>query len=140
MSIEYLYKKPTLSDILGPYITNVIVKDLLGVNQKVIEVFIDTGYDGFLVLPINLYEELNMESFEVAEDEIPQVETFSGEKLTLRTANAVIEIPDLFEETIIEIDAHPHCKEPLIGRQLLEILVVTLNGIEKKLIIAKESQ
>ncbi len=133
MSIEYSYKSPSISEIPAPYIPNLIIKNLLGTKQNKIEVLIDTGYDGYLVIPIDFYEELDMTTFEIVQDEVPQVETFTGEKLTLKTANGIIEIPQVLEETVIEIDAHPHCKEPLMGRQLLEFLVITLNGVEKRL-------
>lgn len=133
MNLEYNYEKTVFSDILAPKIPDLIVKNLLGSKQKSISVLIDTGYDGFLVIPEEIYEDLELSTFEVVEDEIPIVETITGEKITLRTAHSLLEIDKLLPETIIEVDTTPHCTEPLIGRQLLELFIAMLNGPRKKL-------
>jgi clan AA aspartic protease len=128
MNAEYKYEKTVFSDVLAPTITNFIIKNLLGSKQKSLSVLIDTGYDGFLVVPEEVYEDLGLDTFEIAEDEIPIVESFTGEKIPLRTANTLIEIKNLIKETIIEVDTTPYCKEPLIGRQLLELFITVLDG------------
>ena len=133
MNVEYKYEKTVFSDVLAPKIPNLIVKNLLGSKQKSVSVLIDTGYDGFLVIPEEIYEDLELDTFEVVEDEIPIVETITGEKITLRTAHSLLEIKELLTETIIEVDTTPHCTEPLIGRQFLELFVAVLNGPDKKL-------
>ena len=132
MSLEFPYKRTPRSEIKAPYLS-LRIKNLLGNKERVVETLIDTGYDGFVVIPLEIYEELNMESFEVVEDELPQVETVTGERIFLRTANGVIEIPGILEESVIEIDTYSRCKEALMGRQLLEFLIIKLNGIEKRL-------
>ena len=133
MNVEYIYEKTVFSDVLAPKIPNLIVKNLLGSKQKSVSVLIDTGYDGFLVIPEEIYEDLELDTFEVVEDEIPIVETITGEKITLRTAHSLLEIKELLAETIIEVDTTPYCTEPLIGRQFLELFVAVLNGPDKKL-------
>ncbi len=119
MNVGYIYEKTVFSDILAPKIPNLIVKNLLGSKQKSVNVLLDTGYDGFLVIPEEIYEDLGLDTFEVVEDEIPIVETITGEKITLRTAYSLLEIKELLAETIIEVDTTPYCTEPLIGRQFL---------------------
>ncbi len=133
MNVEYNYEKTVFSEILAPKIPNLIVKNLLGTKQKSVSVLIDTGYDGFLVIPEEIYEDLGLDTFEVVEDEIPIVETITGEKITLRTAHSLLEIKELLAETIVEVDTTPHCTEPLIGRQFLELFIAVLNGPDKKL-------
>ncbi len=131
MNVEYSYEKTGYSNILAPKIPELTIKNLLGSKQKSLNVLLDTGYDGFLVIPEEIYEDLELHTFEVMEDEIPIVETFSGEKFILRTANTLIEVEELLDETIIEVDTTPYCKEPLIGRQLLELFIAVLDGREK---------
>ncbi len=133
MNMEYDYEKTLFSEVFAPKIPKLIVKNLLGSKKKSLNVLIDTGYDGFLVIPEKIYEDLNLDTFEIIEDEVPYVETFSGEKFLLRTANTLIEIDELLDETIIEVDTTPYCREPLIGRQLLELFITVLNGHEKRL-------
>ena len=133
MNLEYDYEKTVFSDILAPKIPDLIVKNLLGSKQKSINALIDTGYDGFLVIPEKIYEDLELSTFEVVEDEIPIVETITGEKISLRTAHSLLEIKELLTETIVEVDTTPYCTEPLIGRQFLELFIVLLNGPDKKL-------
>ena len=133
MKAEYKYEKTAFSDVLAPKIANFTIKNLLGSKQKSLSVLIDTGYDGFLVVPEEVYEDLGLDTFEIAEDEIPIVESFTGEKIHLRTANTLIEIKDLIKETIIEVDTTPYCKEPLIGRQLLELFITILDGKRQSL-------
>lgn len=133
MTVEYRYEKTLFSDILAPKIPNLIIKNLLGSKQTNISVLVDTGYDGFLVVPEGIYEKLELDTFEIATDEIPIVETITGEKITLRTAHSLLEIKELLTETIIEVDTTPHCTEPLIGRQLLELFIAILNGPAKTL-------
>ncbi|MHA1972578.1 MAG: clan AA aspartic protease [Candidatus Hodarchaeales archaeon] len=135
MKVQFDYETTGYSDIFAPKIPSLIVKNLLATKSKKISVLIDTGFDGFLVIPEELFEELELYSFEVVEDEIPVVETFSGETFTLRTANAIIEINNLLNDTIIEVDTTPYCKEPLIGRQLLEIFKTTLDGPSQILVL-----
>ena len=133
MNVEYKYEKTMCSEILAPKIPNLIIKNLLGSKETNISVLIDTGYDGFLVIPEEIYEKLDLDTFEVVEDEIPIVETITGEKITLRTAHSLLEIKELLPETIIEVDTSPHCTEPLIGRQLLELFIAILNGPDQTL-------
>lgn len=133
MNVEYKYEKTMFSEILAPKIPNLIIKNLLGSKETNISVLIDTGYDGFLVIPEEIYEKLDLDTFEVVEDEIPIVETITGEKITLRTAHSLLEIKELLPETIIEVDTSPHCTEPLIGRQLLELFIAILNGPDQTL-------
>ena len=109
MNVEYNYEKTVFSEILAPKIPDLIIKNLLGTKQTSVSVLIDTGYDGFLVIPEEIYEDLGLDTFEVVEDEIPIVETITGEKITLRTAHSLLEIKELLAETIVEVDTTPHC-------------------------------
>ena len=51
-----------------------IIKNLLGSQEQTLECLVDTGYDGFLVIPIDVYENLEMMSFEIVEDELEGLE------------------------------------------------------------------
>lgn len=71
----------------------------------------------------------------IPQDALMKTETVTGDNIELITAFGHLELPDLNLILSIEIDTTSYCSEILIGRRLLENLIVTLNGPEKKLTI-----
>ncbi|MHA1650146.1 MAG: hypothetical protein ACTSYB_08125 [Candidatus Helarchaeota archaeon] len=131
------YKIPQLSEIPAPFLPIKIydiTKTLCYPQKGTINALIDTGYDGFLIVPLKIFNQLKLISSEIPTDQLSTAETIVGEHLELRTALGHVEIPELNFFLSLEIDTYPNCLEILIGRQLLEYLVVTLNGRERILI------
>lgn len=128
------YAAPPVSNVAAPYIEIVIYdldRSLRYPSEGALNAMIDTGFDGYLIIPLSIFKELGLEGFEVPPDLIEVTETFTGESLKLRTSLAIIEIPELLQKRI-EIDTHENCHEPLVGRLFLENLVTTLDGLKRK--------
>nr|MDO8082677.1 hypothetical protein [Candidatus Freyarchaeota archaeon] len=100
---------------------------------------IDTGFDGYLITPIDIFNELKLDDYEIPPELIETTETFTGERLKLRTSLAIAEIPGLFQKQI-EIDTHKNCQEPLLGRLFLKNLITTLDGPKRKTTVTSQSE
>lgn len=132
MKLQYSYRKPLISEISAPYIP-LIISDPL--ENTTIEEFglIDTGFDGELLIPLEIYNKLNLKAFEYGIDVVSIAETASGEQLRLITASAAVKIKGDEITSIITIDSHLNCKEILIGRKFLQSYHLALNGPEEEL-------
>ena len=98
-----------------------------------IQALIDTGYDGNLLIPIEIFRFLKLERFEIRFDEQVYGETYLGEKIPLRSSQALIKIRMEKEvlEMIIIIDVIEDKSECLIGRNFLEDFTLILQGREQ---------
>ncbi|TFF85256.1 MAG: clan AA aspartic protease [Promethearchaeota archaeon] len=134
--MKFSYKKPQISEIEAPFIP-IKISDMTKITyypkDGTIDALIDTGYDGFLIVPFKIFKDLKLISSEFPEDQVPRVETITGENIELRTAIGNVEIPKLNIQFFIEIDTIPECSEILIGRQFLEKFIITLNGLDQEL-------
>ncbi len=92
-------------------------------------VFIDTGYDGALLLPLELFTSLNIPQLD--EEEFRIYETPGGERIHFPCGIAKVEIYNVLFP-IVEVEATTHIQEVLIGRELLNSLNLALLGKEKK--------
>ena len=128
------YVTPPISNVPAPYI-EIVIKNLERSRRYpkkgILTAMVDTGYDGYLITPHHIFHELKLESFEIPPDLIEVTETFTGERLEIRTSLGIIEVPDLLEKQI-EIDTHENCTEPLLGRLFLENILTTLDGPNHK--------
>ena len=87
------------------------------------------------IIPSRIFSDLKLFSSRIPQDEVMKAETVTGDTIELITAFGHLELPDLNLIFSIEIDTTSYCSEILIGRRLLESLIVKLNGPEKKLIV-----
>lgn len=109
-----------------------------GKNPKIVNVGIDTGYDGNLVIPSKMYYELNLEIAEIPKDESSYGMTATGERIDFKSSYGLISIEDLVKDMEIEIDSYISCPFPLIGRLFLSSYWTLIKGpaestkVEKK--------
>ena len=105
MKQTFEYRKPLISDVNAPYIPLTISDPLENVK---IERFglIDTGFDGEILIPLELYNKLNLQAFEYSIDVVSIAETTSGEQLRLMTANAAVKLKGDELTSIVTIDSH----------------------------------
>ncbi|MHA1685300.1 MAG: clan AA aspartic protease [Candidatus Heimdallarchaeaceae archaeon] len=134
MKIKFNYRKPILSDIEAPYL-EIVLSDPIGNHSVSCDALIDTGYDGELVVPMQVYKEINLDKFELSEEFFTIAETPTGENLKLNSANGLVKIKGFDIEIEVIIDSYRNCKEILIGRKLLEDFICVMNGPAKELSI-----
>lgn len=126
-TLQRSYQQFGISEVPAPVVT-IFVKDLMGNNPAKINALVDTGYDGYLMIPAAVYESVCLSKFELNLEMVPPLETFGGERIIIRSANGLVHIEGLTEEFLCEIDSHAICGEALIGRQLLALFRCTLDG------------
>jgi clan AA aspartic protease len=134
MKLKFGYNTPINSEILAPNI-EVILSDPLEINTIELTALVDTGYDGEILIPKDIYYKLNLKAFEYSSDLLNFAETASGEHLELQSANGSIKIKGADLLTIVTVDSHEKCKEVIIGRKFLESYHTLLKGPEKELAI-----
>ncbi len=132
MKTSFKYKKPPISDVLAPYL-DISISDPFETSVIDASGLVDTGYDGELLIPSDLYETLKLEEFEFNQDSVVIAETASGEKLELLSASGAIKVKGLELAIIITIDTHDFCQEILIGRKFLESFNIILYGKKKNI-------
>ena len=94
---------------------------------------IDTGFDGPIHIPLEIFESKNLTEHEVPEDERPIIETAAGALLLCRAAYVKLVVDKIELES--EVWATDVLKELLIGLEFLENLVLTLDGGRKQTIV-----
>jgi len=124
--LERPYEFFGISKIPAP-VVDITIKDLLGNNPTKVKALVDTGYDGYLIVPPAIYEHAGLTQFEIDLDAIPPLETFGGERISIRSANGLVLFEGFSEELLCEVDTHEICGESLIGRQLLALFRCTLD-------------
>ncbi|MHA1972470.1 MAG: hypothetical protein ACTSW1_05745 [Candidatus Hodarchaeales archaeon] len=132
MKKTFQYKTPLVSDVEAPYLP-LVLSDPLDMHSETVFGMIDTGYDGEILIPYQLFKELNLEAFEFSLDIVSYAETASGELLKLLSANASVMIEGIDISLLVIIDSHKECKEVLIGRRFLENYNLLLQGQLRKL-------
>jgi len=134
--MNHKYKKPTISEVDAPFLPIKIyneTKKFVYPPNAAVDALIDTGYDGYLIIPSKIFNDLKLNSSRIPQDKVLKAETVTGDSIELITAFGHLEFPDLNLLFSIEIDSTSYCSEILIGRQLLEKLIINLNGPEKTL-------
>lgn len=99
-------------------------------SNVLMTVLLDTGYDGALLLPLDLFLALNIPQFD--EGEFRVYETPGGEIIHLPCGIARVEIYGIIYP-IVEVEATTHIQEALIGRELLNTVNLALLGKENKI-------
>jgi len=89
---------------------------------------LDTGYDGELLVPWQLYEELRLYRWEYPQRFWAQGHTVSGETIQLYLSEGRVEIPRTHIRRQVLIDSFVGNTEFLLGRAFLRGLQVLLDG------------
>lgn len=135
MKLSFEYQIPAYSEIQAPYLT-IILSDPLETNSIELAALLDTGFDGEILIPKDIYDKLNLKAFEFSIDTVSIAETAAGEHLKLISASGSIKMKGLDLISTITVDSHEKCKEIIIGRKFLESYHTSLKGPEKELEIA----
>ena len=100
-------------------------------KKKKIQALIDTGFDGNILLPMNIFEELDLFRFQYPQG-TDRGEFITGESVELLTAEAslIFEILDI--EFILTVNALKEATEVLIGREILNTVMMHLDGPKKE--------
>ena len=100
-----------------------------------INVLVDTGYDGSLLLPVNLFTSLNIPA--LPESEFRALERPDGSLMFLPRGIAQVEITgQIFP--VVEVEAIDTLNEILVGRELLQELDMALLGKKSLICQIKE--
>ena len=104
MKLIFKYQEPLISNVAAPYIP-LIISDPL--ERVILEQngLIDTGFDGEILIPLELYDRLNLKAFEYSLDVVSLAETTSGEQLKLTTASAAVKLKGDETTSIVTIDS-----------------------------------
>jgi len=132
VKLSFKYKTPVVSEIQAPYLP-IILSDPLEIKSIEVTALIDTGFDGEILIPRDLYDDLNLKAYEYSMDVVSIAETATGEQLELISASGSVQIKGLDLISIITVDSHKKCREVIIGRQFLESYHTLLKGPEKEL-------
>lgn len=132
MKLSFNYKTPIYSTIEAPYLA-IILSDPIERNNIELTALVDTGFDGEVLIPKDIYDKLNLKAFEYSLDIVSVAETASGELLELKSASGSIKIKGDDLISVITVDSHIKCKEVIIGRKFLESYHTFLQGPEKKI-------
>jgi len=135
MKLTFKYRTPANSEVQAPYL-RIALSDPLELNSIELAALVDTGFDGEVLIPKDIYDRLNLKAFEFSSGVVSIAETAAGEHLELLSASGSIKISGHDVISIITIDSHEKCKEVIVGRQFLESYHTLLKGPEKKLEIA----
>jgi len=108
------------------------LSNALGNNPIEVTAGIDTGFDGFLLIPKKLYDDLLLEVAKIPKTLLSHGVTISGERIEFNSSYGLITLPDMVKDFEIEVDSNPNCIFPLVGRQLLSIFLVVMKGPENQ--------
>lgn len=122
------YDYETINEQLHP----VIKGTLFGPSKsEKLTMIVDTGFEGHLLIPSRLYKKLGFIKYEHPVSEFPTLETVAGMVIKIRSAPAKLNIKDL--KMGIDVWTMPDCSEILLGLEVINELLLKLNGPEKVL-------
>ena len=121
------YQPTSYFDLPAPFLELELATPL-GDKSRRITGLIDTGYDGEIIVPISIFHELGLETFELSSDYFSVAETASGEQLRLISAYGTATMTELDLTIELVVDTHSKCQEPIIGRKFLENFDLCLLG------------
>jgi clan AA aspartic protease len=99
---------------------------------------VDTGFEGNILIPSKLYKKMGFHKYENPASEFPILETVAGMVIKIRSAPAKLCIENL--EMTIDVWTMPDCNELLLGLDVLNKLLLKLNGPERILEILKSKR
>ncbi len=122
------YDYEIINEKLHPVINGI----LKGPSRKEeLSMIVDTGFEGHILIPSRLYKKFGFQKYEHSASEFPILETVAGMAIKIRSAPAELIIDDLQIE--IDVWTMPECNEILLGLEVLDELILKLNGPEKVL-------
>ena len=89
---------------------------------------LDTGYDGEILVPYDLYASSGLRDWELPQEQWSTGLTVSGERLIMPASRALLDIPDAGVRLNVLVDTFEGNTEFLIGRSIIRQLRVLLNG------------
>jgi predicted aspartyl protease len=98
---------------------------------------LDTGYDGELLLPYQLYEDLGLAQWEYPEEYWSVGKTVSGEIINLILARGQVVIPRWGTASEVLIDTFDGNEEFLLGRRFIRKYKILLDGPGKRVCLMK---
>lgn len=122
------YDYELINEKLHPVIKGTLVSSS---KKEELTMIVDTGFDGYLLIPSRLYKKLGFQKYEHPVSEFPILETVAGMVMKIRSAPANL----YFGKLKIDIDVWtmPDCNEILLGIDVLDELLLKLDGPEKTL-------
>jgi len=96
-----------------------------------LEAFLDTGYDGGLLIPPELYKEAELHKIELPIDQWDIGETVTGEMTLLQASLAKIEIKGFDKLIELRIETFKGNQEVILGLNGIRTLLLCLNGPKK---------
>lgn len=111
--MKFSYRPTSYSDVAAPFL-DLQLSDPLGDRSKQITCLVDTGYNGDIIVPISVFQELGLESYELSSDYFSIAERIAGEELRLLSAYGTVSLPDL-ELTIETVGGQPQKIQGTLG-------------------------
>lgn len=122
------YDYEVINERLHPVIRGTLVGES---KSEDLTMTVDTGFDGGLLIPARLYKKLGFRKYEHPTSEFPILETVTGMVLKIRSAPAKLCVENLKMD--VDVWTMPDCNEILLGLEVLDELLLKLNGPEKVL-------
>ena len=126
VKVIFPYRKPEHSEVLAPCL-KIKLGDPFFHKSVDILALLDTGYDGYMLIPQAVFESLDLFSYQYP-DSSSVGEFITGEKIKLLSAEAAVKISGIDYDFIIAVDSLMECNETLIGLEFLSSLVTILDG------------
>jgi clan AA aspartic protease len=126
------YDYEDINERLHPVISGILIGPS---RSEDLTFIVDTGFEGNILIPSRLYKKLGFHKYENPASEFPILETVAGMVLKIRSAPAKLSIENL--KMTIDVWTMPDCNELLLGLDVLNKLLIKLNGPEKTLEILK---
>lgn len=111
-----------------PIISLVVNSPIPTYHLEEILAYIDTGYDGFLLLSEEKYKRMGFYLSELPRKYWPEGETVTGEVFKLRRALTIVNIPKLNIRLEGYVDTFHGNREDLVGLKFIEKLKLLLDG------------
>ncbi len=97
---------------------------------------IDTGFDGYLLIPYTTYKKFKLYQYELPPDLWSYGESISGELKPLRCSRALVKNQKIGFAQIVEIETFEHNEQNLIGLGLLKRFQTLLLGDKEQLCLS----
>ena len=97
---------------------------------------IDTGFDGYLLIPYLTYKKFNLHQFELPPDLWSYGETISGELKPLRCSRALVKNLKIGFAQIVEIETFEQNDQYIVGLGFLKRFQALLSGDKEQLCIS----
>ncbi len=120
------YDYETLNENVHPVITGTLVAPF---RNEELTMIVDTGFEGYLLIPYKMYRELGFSKHEHPISEFPFIEAVTGMVTKIRSAPAKLRIGTI--ALCIDVWTMPDCNEILLGLDVLNKLLLKLNGPER---------